>query len=89
MSKADGEQIKITFDQPLTAIGASDYEHFQIAFQVPDYVPGGALENATRTPYAVQNAPTVHATIDLSAGSFSGLTYADGVLHLAEAAGEA
>lgn len=88
MSREDGEKIQITFDQPLTAVGAAAHEHFQIAFQVPAYVPGGALENATRTPYAVQNAPAIHAAIDLSAGSFSGLTYADGVLHLAEAAGE-
>ena len=84
MSREDGEKIQVTFDQPLTAVGAAAHEHFQIAFQVPAYVPGGALENVTRTPYAtdyqVQDVP-----VSLSAGTRSSLQLVDGVLILSEA----
>ena len=86
--REDGEKIQVTFDQPLIAIGLAAHEHFQIAFKVPSYVPEGVLEDVTRIPYAVQNAPAIHAAIDLSNGTMSGLVFSDGMLHLAEATEE-
>lgn len=84
MSREDGEKIQVTFDQPLTAAGATAHEHFQIAFQVPAYVPGGALENATRTPYAT-DYPAQDVPVSLAAGARSGLQIVDGALLLSEA----
>lgn len=84
MSRADGEIIKVTFDQPLTGAGASDHEHFRITFRVPSYVPGGVLETTTRTPYATDyQAQDVPVT--LASGTLSGLQLVDGVLQLSEA----
>ena len=82
MSKADGEKILITFDEDLTAVGSNADQHFQIQYQTPTYVPGGAMETVTKVPASIDYAPSLNSNVDLAQGSFSGVVCADGVLSL-------
>lgn len=47
------EQITVVFDKPLTGSLTGAAAHFQAAFDVPDWSPGGALHQETRTPVSV------------------------------------
>lgn len=85
MSKADGEKILITFDEDLTAAGSNADQHFQIQFQTPAYVPGGAMETVTKAPSSIDYAPSLDSNVPLAQGTFSGAVCVDGVLCLAQA----
>lgn len=81
-TKADGAKIKITFDQPITAGAASEQSHFTVTVPEYDYVPGGVLQNVTKTVKSTYALAGVQQTLDLSAGTLTDTVVSNGVLSL-------
>lgn len=86
-TKADGAKIKITFDQPITAGAASEQSHFTVTVPEYDYVPGGVLQNVTKTVKSTYALAGVQQTLDLSAGTLIDTSVSADVLYLRETSG--
>lgn len=81
-TKADGAKIKITFDQPITEGAAGNQGHFTVTVPEYDYVPGGTLQNVTKTVKSAYALAGVQQTLDLSAGTLTDTVVLNGVLSL-------
>jgi hypothetical protein len=81
-TKAEGAKIKITFDQPITAGAAGNQGHFTVTVPEYDYVPGGTLQNVTKTVKSTYALAGVQQMLDLSSGALTDTAVTDGVLSL-------
>lgn len=56
---------------------------FTVSFDEYDYVPGGSLSRVTRPVTGIHHYISVDTKLDLSSGSYRGITYSSGSLSLA------
>lgn len=74
--KADGQRIHIEFDQEILGDVALTHTNsnwipssFTIIFSAPQYVPEGPIVSFSRTPNAIEFAPTIDIQFDFYSGS--------------------
>ena len=80
--KSDGAKIKITFDCPIVSGQTEQQSNFTVTVPEYTFVPGGTLQNVTKTVKSTYALAGVQQTLDLSAGALTDTTVSNGVLSL-------
>jgi methenyltetrahydromethanopterin cyclohydrolase len=81
-AKSDGAKIKITFDRPIVSGQTGQQSFFTVTVPEYTFVPGGTLQNVTKTVKSTYALAGVQQTLDLSTGTLTDTTVTDGVLSL-------
>lgn len=79
---ADGTAMILRFSEAITGDLSGNESKFSVTDQEYDYVPGGALSAKAKTVTGVKEFTTVDENIDLSQGTFSGISYSSGHISL-------
>ena len=81
-TKSDGAKNKKTYDKALTGTITGNKSHFTVTAPEYTYVPGGTLQNVTKTVKSTYALAGVQQTLDLSAGTLTDTAVSNGVLSL-------
>ena len=81
-AKSDGAKIKITFDRPIVSGQTGQQSYFTVTVPEYTFVPGGTLQNVTKTIKSTYAFAGVQQALDLSAGGLTDTTVSNGVLSL-------
>ena len=77
-----GLQGALYYYAATTAGAAGNQGHFTVTVPEYDYVPGGTLQNVTKTVKSTYALAGVQQTLDLSAGTLTDTAVSNGVLSL-------
>ena len=80
--KGDGAKIKITFDKTLIGDVSGNQAAFTVTVPEYTFVPGGTLQNVTKTVKSTYALVGVQQTLDLSAGTLTDTAVSNGMLSL-------